>query len=597
MTYQPRYRNLVQILTQSAEKFAHKPLFGSRKPDGWKWTTYTEFAALVAAARGGLAARGIAAGDRIAVISNNRLEWAVAAHGAYSLGAVYVPMYQAQLDRDWQHILKDCGAKLCFVADATIAKRVAGLRSQLPDLQHVIAFDGPEWPALLETGRATPVAPVTPEEQDCAMFIYTSGTTGSPKGVRLTHFNLASNVAGVLDVAPLRVDEVSLAFLPWAHVFGGCLEINVFMAHGDAIAICENTDKLIDYLGEVKPTVLFAVPRIWNRIYDGVNKQIAARPSAIQKLFHTGMKLKSREKRGEKLGLTDKLLLAVADKVLFAKVRGRFGGRLHFALSGAAALAPEVAEFIDNLGIVVLEGYGLTETSGATTANEIHARRKGSVGRVVPGMEIKLDRTAVGAADGEGEILIYGTGVMQGYHNAPEETERAFTPDRGLRSGDLGRVDDDGFVYITGRVKELYKLSNGKYVAPVPMEEKLQLSPFVAQAFVYGSDQPHNTAVIVVDLPTLQKWAGENGVDATSPDKLLADPKTRDLYRREIDSLSREFKGFELVREFILDHEPFTTDNDLLTPTFKLKRRNVTQKYQRQLEALYASDARVAKAG
>ena len=596
MTYQPRYRNLVQILSQSAQQFANKPLFGTRRSEDWKWTTYGEFATLVAAARGGLAARGIQAGDRVAVISNNRLEWVVGAHGTYSLGAVYVPMYQAQLDRDWLHILKDCGAKLCFVADGTVAKRIAGLRSQLPELQHVIAFDSPDWQALLDEGRAKALPPVTPAEQDCAMFIYTSGTTGNPKGVRLTHFNLASNVAGVLDVAPLRVDEVSLAFLPWAHVFGGCLEVNALMAHGDAIAICENTDKLIDYLGEVKPTVLFAVPRIWNRIYDGVNKQIAARPAPIQKLFHTGMKLKSRDKAGDKLGLAERVLLALADKVLFAKVRGRFGGRLRFAFSGAAALSPEVGEFIDNLGIVVLEGYGLTETSGAATANEIHARRKGSVGRIVPGFEIKLDKSAVGAGDGEGEILLYGTGIMQGYHNAPEETERAFTPDRGLRTGDLGRVDSDGFIYITGRVKELYKLSNGKYVAPVPMEEKLQLSPYVAQAFVYGSDRTHNTAVLIVDMPTLTQWAKDNGVDASSPDKLLADPKTRALYRREIDSLSRDFKGFELVREFILDHEAFTTDNDLLTPTFKLKRRNVTQKYQAKLDALY-TDERVAKTG
>jgi long-chain acyl-CoA synthetase len=337
--------------------------------------------------------------------------------------------------------------------------------------------------------------------------------------------------------------------------------------------------------------VLFAVPRIWNRIYDGVNKQIAARPPVLQKLFHNGMRLKSAQKAGQSIGLLDRVVLTLADKVLFAKIRGRFGGRLRFAFSGAAALATEVAEFIDNLGIIVLEGYGLTETSGAATANEIHARRKGSVGRIVPGFELKLDRAAAGANEGEGEIIVYGTGVMQGYHNAPEETERALTSDRGLRTGDLGRIDNDGFLYITGRVKELYKLSNGKYVAPVPIEEKLQLSPFVAQAFVYGSDRTHNTAVLVVDLPALEKWADENGVDKQK-DKLLADAKTRALFRREIDAHTREIKGYEAIREFILDADQFTTDNDMLTPTFKLKRRNVTQKYQAQLDGLYTQSAR-----
>jgi long-chain acyl-CoA synthetase len=504
-------------------------------------------------------------------------------------------MYEAQLDKDWQHILADCGAKVCFVSDASVEKRIAGLRPQLPALEHVISFQGAGFAELLSSGRANEVAPVVAKDDDFAMFIYTSGTTGSPKGVELTHFNLASNICGTLEIAPLLKDEVSLAFLPWAHVFGGCVEINALMSRGDAIAICEDTNRLIDQLGEVKPTCLFAVPRIWNRIYDGVNKQMADKPAAIQKFFHAGMRLKSKQKRGESLSLPETLLLAAADRVLFAKVRARFGGRLRFAFSGAAALSPEVAEFIDNLGIIVYEGYGLTETSGAATANGTHGRRQGSVGRVVPGYELKLDRDAVGATDGEGEIVVYGSGVMHGYHNQPSETEQAFTPDHGLRTGDLGRVDADGFLFITGRVKELYKLSNGKYVAPVPLEEKLQLSPYISQAFVFGGDRPHNTAVIVADLQSLQRWAQGLGIDK-QPTDLLKDSRTRALFRREIDAQSREWKGYEQVREFVLDHDPFTTDNDLLTPTFKLKRRNVTQKYQAELDALYASNARATAA-
>jgi long-chain acyl-CoA synthetase len=220
----------------------------------------------------------------------------------------------------------------------------------------------------------------------------------------------------------------------------------------------------------------------------------------------------------------------------------------------------------------------------------IEARRKGSVGRALPGFEIKLDHNAVGANDGEGEVVVYGTGVMHGYHNAPEETERVFTNDHGLRTGDLGRIDAEGFVYITGRVKELYKLSNGKYVAPVPIEEKLQLSPYIAQAFVYGQDRPHNTAVLIVDMPSLKAWAQERGIHK-SDEQLLSDPDVRDLYRREIASHSRELKGYEQIRDFILDHSAFSTDNDLLTPTFKLKRRNVTRKYDERIKHLYALPA------
>jgi long-chain acyl-CoA synthetase len=592
MTYSPRFTNLIQIFSTSTEKYAPKRLFGTRKTNGWEWTTFAQFGELAAAARAGLHALGIRPGDRIAVISNNRLEWAVAAYGSYTLGAVYVPMYEAQLDKDWEHILEDCGAKLCFVANRTIADRVGRLKARLTMLEHVVCFEDPAYEDLLARGRQQALAPIVPNDQDCAMFIYTSGTTGNPKGVKLSHFNLASNVCGVLDVAPLEADETSLAFLPWAHVFGGCVELNALMAHGDAIAICDNTERLLDYLGEVKPSMLFAVPRIWNRIYDGVNKQIAARPKPIQKLFHHAMKLKTRQKNGESLKPLDQLLLTLADRVLFAKVRGRFGGRLRFAFSGAAALSPEVAEFIDNLGVLVIEGYGLTETSGACTANRLGARRRGSVGQVVPGFEIKLDTSVTGSGEGgEGEIHVYGTGVMLGYHDAPEETEKSLTPDRGLRTGDLGRIDADGFLYITGRVKELYKLSNGKYIAPVPLEEKLQLSPYIAQVFVYGSDRPHNSAVIVVDMPSLEGWAKEHGLDH-DPAQLLTDPRTLALFRKEIDVLSREFKGYEQIRSFILEGEAFTTQNDLLTPTFKIKRRNLNTKYSQRLDALYPDGAR-----
>jgi long-chain acyl-CoA synthetase len=214
---------------------------------------------------------------------------------------------------------------------------------------------------------------------------------------------------------------------------------------------------------------------------------------------------------------------------------------------------------------------------------------------VVPGFELKLDRDAIGSTDGEGEIIVYGTGVMQGYHNQPAETAQALTPDHGLRTGDLGRIDADGFLYITGRVKELYKLSNGKYVAPAPLEEKLQLSPYIAQAFVFGTDRTHNTAVIVADMAAVQRWAAGLGIDK-QPAELLEDSRTKALFRREIDAQSKDWKGYEQIRDFVLDADAFTTDNDLLTPTFKLKRRNVTQKYQAKLDALYASGARATAA-
>ncbi|MGD8858991.1 MAG: long-chain fatty acid--CoA ligase [Myxococcales bacterium] len=586
MSYQPRYSNLVTVFDEATTKYADRPLFGTRKPSGWEWTSYKQFRQLVDRARGGLACLGVGAGDRVAVIANNRLEWAICAYATYTHGATYVPMYEAQLDKDWDYILRDSGAKVCLVSGGDIPTRVNALKVDLPDLEHVIDFDGAPYADMMRKGAENPVDPGQPADQDVAALIYTSGTTGNPKGVELTHFNLAANVCGLLDISPVQEGDRSLAFLPWAHVFGGAIELNTVMAVGGTIAICDNTDRLLEYLPEVKPTMLFAVPRIWNRIYDGVQKQVKSRPEVIQKIFAAGMSAKSKLKQGQPLSLGERVSLPLAEKLIFSKIVERFGGQLRFAFSGAAALSSEVGEFIDNLGIQVYEGYGMTESSGCTTANVPGATRIGSVGKPIPGVDVKLDESAAGAGEGEGEIIIYGTGVMRGYHNLQDATRESMTEDGGLRSGDLGRIDADGFLYITGRVKELYKLENGKYVAPAPLEEKIQLSPFIAQCVIYGDDKPHNVALIMPDMPSLQAWAQGHGVP-TERDALLADPRTKELLRKEIDSHSREFKGFERVRDFILSGEELSTENGMLTPTLKVKRRNVMARYEEQLAALY----------
>ena len=587
MSYTPRYNSLVAIFSQSVAKFADKPALGTRKPQGWEWTTFRQLGEMVDHARSGLAALGVGPGDRVAVIANNRLEWAVCAYACYTRGCSYVPMYEAQLEKEQHFILRDCGAKACFVANDALEKRIRGLQADLPDLQHVISFEGEAYRSLLATGKANPVAPTQTNDSDVAKIIYTSGTTGNPKGVRLTHHNLAANVSALLDVAPVREGDRSLAFLPWAHVFGGTVELNCLLGVGGQIAICDNTDKLLAYLPEVKPTMLFAVPRIWNRIYDGVQKQIAGKPKPIQVIFRTALRAKSKQRNGESLGLRERAALAIAQKLIFSKIVEKFGGELRFAFSGAAALSREVAEFIDNLGIKVYEGYGMTESSGGTTANVPGATRLGSVGKPIPGVEVQIDKSAPGANGDEGEIVIYGTGVMAGYHNQPEATAQCITPDGGLRSGDLGRIDKDGFLFITGRVKELYKLANGRYVAPAPLEEKLQLSPFILQAIVYGDNQTHNVALIVPDMTALKAWAESHGIGMDEK-SLLSDNRTHDLVRKEIESCSRDFKGFESVLKFVLTPEELTTQNGMLTPTLKVKRRIVLAKYEGQLKALYS---------
>jgi long-chain acyl-CoA synthetase len=279
------------------------------------------------------------------------------------------------------------------------------------------------------------------------------------------------------------------------------------------------------------------------------------------------------------------MLLNICEKLVLGKLKARLGGRLKLAFSGAAPLPIEVAEFLHAIGVTIHEGYGLTESSGSTTTNPTGAVRFGSVGKAVVGTTIKIDHHVTGDDPREGEVLVYGHGVMAGYHNRPEDTAQVLTADGGLRTGDLGRIDEDGYLYITGRVKELYKLNNGRYVAPAPLEEKLKLSPFISNCMVYGAGQPYNVALIVADVPALAAYFGSEG--GVLPHALLTDRRTRRLFEDEILKNSRDFKTFELVRNFWLEMEPFTRENDMLTPTFKLKRDKVCKRYEGKLLSLY----------
>ncbi|MCB0221346.1 MAG: long-chain fatty acid--CoA ligase [Chrysiogenetes bacterium] len=593
MGFEPKYRDLIVMFEDSVKKYGDKPFLGTKRGGQYQWITYKEFSKKVDALRAALKDLGIAAHDRVAAISNNREEWAIGAFATEGLGAAYVPMYESQLDKEWKYILNDSGAKACFVGNKEIFDRVTELKKELPNLQYVINFEGTaddntSLSHLLKAGEGKDVPAHESDGSEVAAIIYTSGTTGNPKGVQLTHLNLASNVCALQQVVPMiEGEERTLAFLPWAHVFGGFIELNGLMSKGGSLGLAESVETIVDNLAEVKPTILFAVPRIWNRIYGGVQKQISEKPGIIQKIFEIGMRARSKQKRGESTSLIEGICLFLAEKLIFKKIVARFGGRLKWAISGAAALSSDVAEFVDNLGITVFEGYGMTESSGGTTANWPGSNKIGTVGRPIPGVEIKLDHDAPGGDADNGEIIIYGHGVMKGYYNLPDQTKETITEDGGLRTGDLGSIDKDGFLKITGRVKELYKLENAKYVAPAPLEESVTLSQYIAQAMFWGDNKPHNVALIVPDFENLTPWCAEHGIDTSSHEAMISDNRVHELIREELEKYSKEFKGFERAREFVVLHEPFSTENDMLTPTLKLKRRNVMTQYKSKLESLY----------
>lgn len=587
------YTDLVSMFEGSVARFGERPFLGVRSAGGtWTWHTYREVQLRIDALRAGLARRGVTRGTTVAIISNNRLEWVVGCHATYGLAASWAPMYESQHEDDWRYILQDCRASVIFVSTPDVAKKIAKLRADLPDLRHVISLTGTSdadesFSALCAEGAQHPVSVTRPEGGDIANLIYTSGTTGAPKGVRLSHKSVISALNGLAEVIPVADDDRSFAFLPWAHVAGGSVEVHGITYVGASLAICEAVDQVLPGLMEVKPTLLVAVPRIWNRIYDVVQKGVATKPAFLQWVFRKGLEAGIRSRKGEALSSGERILLAVARKVIFKKIKDKFGGRLKYAISGAAALSKDVGEFIDALGITVYEGYGMTECCGLAAANHPGAQRIGSVGRPLPGVTITLDKDAPGASEGEGEIIISGACVMDGYQNQPEETAKVLSRE-GLRSGDLGRIDADGFVFITGRVKELYKLENGKYVAPAPLEEGLTLSPLIQQVLVYGDNRRHNVALVVPDGPAL---AERMGLPVQTPlSELVTRPEARPVIQEEVSRYSNAFRGYERIEKFALLGEPFTTDNGLLTPTLKIKRRVAVDRYKTQLDALYAQE-------
>ncbi len=589
------FADLVDVLDRSVADFARHNLFGTKVDGQWQWITYRDFGKRVDAFRGGLAGLGVGQGDTVAIISANRVEWAIAAYAAYGLGARFCPMYESQLEKDWRYITTDSGAKVLLASTYPIYETVRGWVGEVGAVEHALcmalpAEDEASFAALEARGKANPAGTIEIDPEWICGFIYTSGTTGKPKGVLLSHSNIVSNLNGIATVFPVDSSDISVSFLPWAHSFGQTCELHSMLSRGSAIAIAESVDKLLVNFAEVRPTVLYAVPRVFNKIYGGLRKKIADAGGLKQALFDAAMAnaecKKELEARGRSSWWVD-TKHDLFDKAIFVKVRERFGGRLRYAVSGGAALSPEVGDFIDKLGIFVCEGYGLTETSPIVSTNHPSARKLGSVGRPIEGVEVIIDRTVVEDEDSnDGEIVVRGPNIMQGYHNLPEETREVMTDDGAFRTGDLGRLDEDGFLYITGRIKEQYKLENGKYVVPAPLEELLQLSPLISQACIHGFNKPFNVVLIVPDRAALEKWAGEQGIHGDY-DSILAHAKTQKLFAAQLKLHSKDFKKYEQPRKFKLIAEELTVDNGMLTPKMSLKRNVVQDHYQTEIAELH----------
>ncbi len=547
----------------------------------------------------GLRAEGFERPDRVAILAHSRLEWALADWGLVMAGLASVPVYPVLPADQIHYILADSGAKAVFVGDQEQLDKIVEISGELPDLRLVIAFDAVEVPpgselsvvqfdALSRVGEGAPAEIARTYEsharetrpEDLATLIYTSGTTGDPKGVMLTHANFHSNTELTLLVIPLGTDDVALSLLPLAHVFERTIGHYVMWVAGVTVAYAESTKTIVRDLGEVSPTVMAAVPRVFEKVLEGAEEAARTAGGAKEGIFQwarqVGELRATREMSGRSLGLVLRLQSAIADKLVFSKLRERTGGRIRFFASGGAPLSPAVGLFFFAAKLKVLEGYGLTETSPVLSFNRIDAIRLGTVGQAIPGTDIKIDD--------DGEILARGPQIMSGYYNRPEATAEALD-DGWFRTGDIGEISEDGYLKITDRKKDIIITAYGKNIAPQPVEAEIKRAPMIAEAVMLGDGQKFPIALVVPDFNVLRSQL--HGVVEAADADLLASPAAIELLERVVQERCTEFAHHEQPREVLPVLGPFTIEGGELTPTLKVKRRVIAARYASQIEALY----------
>lgn len=588
--------NLIEWWKDSVDKYTYRKFIGTKNTNGvYEWVTRKEVNTRIDNLRAGLARIDVHEGDAVGIIANNCVEWILAAFATWGLLARYVPMYEMELVQVWKHILVDSEIKVLFVSNARIYERIKDFKDTVPTLKHIfiIKAEGKNsMTALEKTGSAHPVCPRIPKPHDIAEIIYTSGTTGKPKGVLLSHANFTSNALAGIKVYPelQKTDVTTMTILPWTHTFGQTAELFAVIHLGGAMGLAQNRSTIAKDIIDLKPTHLIAVPGVFNRIHAGLLKKINEKGGLAKSLFLMGVEAANQRRKlaadGRSCFIAN-LKFNLADTIVFRKIRKRLGGRLQGAMSGGATMNLRVAQFFFDIGIRILDCYGLTETSPAVAMNAYSNYRLGSAGKAIDKVKIVIDSSFVEQGATDGEIIVYGPNVMKGYHNRPEDTRATMTPDGGFRTGDRGRLDKDGFLYITGRIKDQYKLENGKFCFPSGIEEEICLTPVVQQAVIYGCNRPFNICIVVPDFEILQDYARKKGLP-TDIKALVAHQDSVDFIGETITNhLKGKYAKYAIPKKFLLFAEPFSLNNGMLTQTMKIKRNIVLNKFIDRIEALY----------
>jgi long-chain acyl-CoA synthetase len=586
---------------------ADREAFRVPEPDGtWRSITWAATGERVGELAAGLVALGIEAGDRVAVMCSTRYEWITCDLAIMCVGAATTTVYPSTAAPDVAYILADSGSRVVFAEDAEQVAKLRAHRDELPDVGAVVLIDGTpadlpddddRWVLGIEdvAARGRSLAETSPDAvanridairpDDLATLIYTSGTTGRPKGVRLPQKAWTYQGDALTKLDLVRADDLQYLWLPLAHSFGKVL-LSAQLAIGFASAVDGRVDRIVDNMGVVRPTMMAAAPRIFEKAHARIVTTIAAEGGPKAKLFDwaiaVGRKVSDLELAGRRVPPLLAARHKLADKLVLSKIRDRFGGRVRFFVSGSAALAPDLAHWFHAAGVIILEGYGMTENAAGGSVNELSRYRLGTVGRPLPGTEIKIGE--------DGQVLLRSPSVMTGYHNLPDQTAEALDDDGFLHTGDIGELDDDGYLRITDRKKDLFKTSGGKYVAPQPIEgQMLAVCPYVSQAVVHGEGRNFCTALLTLDPDALQGWAAGNGLGGRDHASLVRSPEVRAMVQGYVDTLNGRLNRWETIKKFtILDRE-LSLEEGELTPSMKIRRKDVEKRHRAALDALYGS--------
>ena len=595
-----KYQNLAEMFFSNRKEHPDKTAYMYKKNGTWHSITFKEAAAEVEKIAAGLASIGVENGDRVAIVSGNRFHWAFIDYAVLSLGAVLVPVYPSLLADQIEYILNDSEAKVVIAENDIQSEKIDEIRTNLKFIKNTLIMDMPEkglgesWQTLEqleELGAAfikekPDYLAQSIEKVDTdswATIIYTSGTTGEPKGAILTHRNFLFNVEDSSSVVDVYSEDLFLSFLPLSHVLERMAGHFLSCYNGAAVAYAESIDTVAENMGEVKPSVMVSVPRLYEKIYGRVIEAVETGSPVKRKIFYwalgVGKEYVNKIMRKEKIsgGLQFKRNLAY--KLVFGKLYEKVGGRIRFFISGGAPLNAEIAEFFGAAGMKILEGYGLTETSPVISVNLMDNFKFGTTGPILPNVEVKIAE--------DGEILTRGDHVMLGYYHKEEETKEAIDADGWFYTGDIGHIDEDGMLKITDRKKNIIVTSGGKNIAPQPIENSFVGSPFIDQALMIGDKRKFCTAIIVPSEEGFQRWSEENGKSYASYEELITLEGVKEKIAEEIEGLSKNLARYETIKKFIFADHPFTIESHELTPSLKVKRKVVEENYKDKINAMY----------